>query len=670
MGYKIKRIKNQINVDGTSVDCEDLSRCFVGKTEHIPLPVVRTETENSHVADNGKYRAVIINDPENSKKYFYDRNGTVSEFGTGSGAGTQGPKGDKGDQGPQGERGPEGPQGERGPEGPAGPQGLTGPQGPAGQTGPKGEKGDNGDPSNYWATADTTSVHLGETDGFFTGTITSTSGATEIAVGDLLVTGNQRILKITELNATKQPKGRVVYEPEQVVNDPVVKLEIQGDVTVTQNNDVQLAAIATKASGTTADVSAISTWTTSDPGIATVSKGLVHAVKAGNVTISVTYSGITTSKPTHSMAVTGPEEVLTGLTVTGSTDVAVGKTIHLTATAQFSTGRTLDVTNAAEWRKGYNNSDYINLDKGNVTGVKKVGGGGYSDVIVSYTYNDKSISQTTQITVSTGNPVSEITGFTIGSTDTRPAVTKNNDGTYTLKMLDVSKLSNYLYVYNGMDVTLNDITFNTSTGAYDEINSESHNNRIDITRLKVTINDPNNIVRKTRSGMMYVFRPGTYSMHFSIAEDWTNSYGNTLDQTITFKVEPVYTSANQLSSLTVDVKQAHPITVETSANPDNYNTLQNACLGGSGDFSAAYSWRDVATSTTVLNVAAATQITEIDDTYWRDAINLDRYFADKPQLVATKSGSTTVKFAAPLLIDPSLLPDTVVTRNITINPRS
>lgn len=641
MGYKIKRIKNQINVDGTSVDCEDLSRCFVGKTEHIPLPVVRTETENSHVADNGKYRAVIINDPENSKKYFYDRNGTVSEFGTGSGAGIPGPKGDKGDQGPQGERGP---------------------QGPAGQTGPKGEKGDNGDPSNYWATADTTSAHLGEVDGFFTGEITSTSGATEIAVGDLLVTGNQRILKITELNATKQPRGRVVYEPEQVINDPVVKLEIQGDVTVTQNNDVQLAAIATKASGTTADVSAISTWTTSDPSIATVSKGLVHAVKAGNVTISVTYSGITTSKPTHSMAVTGPEEVLTGLTITGPTVVAVGKTIHLTATAQFSTGRTLDVTNVAEWNTDFN-SDYINLDKGNVTGVKRLIND-YSRVNVSYTYNGIMLGQSAKINVSTGNPVSEITGFTIGSGDAKPVVTKNSDGTYTLKMFDISKVDYYSY-YNGMDVTLSDITFNTSTGAYDD-----YDNRIDITKLKVTLNDPNHIVHKTGYSGMYVFRPGTYSIHFSITEGEVYNYGNTLDQTITFKVEPVYTAANQLSSLTVDNRQTNSINVDTSAQASSYNTLQSACLGSSGEYAAEYSWRDMATNTVIQNVAVATQITEIDDTYWREAVNLNSYFADKPQLVPTKSGSTTVKFAAPLLIDPSILPDTVVTRNITINPGS
>ena len=73
-------------------------------------------------------------------------------------AGPAGPKGDRGDRGPAGPQGPEGPAGPQGPEGPQGEvgwqgdkgeqgvQGPVGPQGPKGDRGPAGPQGETGKP--------------------------------------------------------------------------------------------------------------------------------------------------------------------------------------------------------------------------------------------------------------------------------------------------------------------------------------------------------------------------------------------------------------------------------------------------------------------------------------------------------------------------------------------
>lgn len=61
----------------------------------------------------------------------------------------------------------------------------------------------------------------------------------------------------------------------------------------------QYAAVANMSNGTTEVVTTTATWTSSNPGIATVSPGgLVTAVAAGTVSISATFDNVTGSEQT------------------------------------------------------------------------------------------------------------------------------------------------------------------------------------------------------------------------------------------------------------------------------------------------------------------------------------------------------------------------------------
>ncbi len=71
----------------------------------------------------------------------------------------------------------------------------------------------------------------------------------------------------------------------------IIALEVTGTTTVKEKLTTQLTANAKYSDGSTEDVTAAATWTSSSNTIATVSKGLVSGVTAGNVVISAAYSG-------------------------------------------------------------------------------------------------------------------------------------------------------------------------------------------------------------------------------------------------------------------------------------------------------------------------------------------------------------------------------------------
>ncbi|MBQ9721892.1 MAG: DUF4906 domain-containing protein [Bacteroidales bacterium] len=89
------------------------------------------------------------------------------------------------------------------------------------------------------------------------------------------------------------------------------------------------------------------TWTSSNASVATVSKGSITGKTAGTATITATVGN---SKATVTVTVTQTGKQLTGLSVESDKDeYTAGEYAYFTATASFSDGTTVDVTEDCSW---------------------------------------------------------------------------------------------------------------------------------------------------------------------------------------------------------------------------------------------------------------------------------------------------------------------------------
>jgi RHS repeat-associated protein len=107
----------------------------------------------------------------------------------------------------------------------------------------------------------------------------------------------------------------------------------------------QLTASARYSDGTSVDVTAAATWTSSAPSVATVNAGLVNALAAGGTIITATYDGISAACAT---TVSGPSLLNVAVSRPALTLLS-GATQQLTASARYSDGTSVDVTAAAAW---------------------------------------------------------------------------------------------------------------------------------------------------------------------------------------------------------------------------------------------------------------------------------------------------------------------------------
>ena len=97
-------------------------------------------------------------------------------------------------------------------------------------------------------------------------------------------------------------------------------------------------------SGTT-DITNVTTWTTSNTGVATVSGGVISLLAAGSATVTAAYGGYS-----QTVAVTVQNKTLTSIAVTpGTASMAVNATQNFVATATYSDASTQVVTAAANW---------------------------------------------------------------------------------------------------------------------------------------------------------------------------------------------------------------------------------------------------------------------------------------------------------------------------------
>ncbi len=98
--------------------------------------------------------------------------------------------------------------------------------------------------------------------------------------------------------------------------------------------------------GTTADLTALAAWTSSNTNIASINTtGTATTLTQGTTTITAAYGGV---PGTSTLKVTGGN--LVSITIAPSTPgLVIGNLTRLTATGTFSNGATRDITNAVDW---------------------------------------------------------------------------------------------------------------------------------------------------------------------------------------------------------------------------------------------------------------------------------------------------------------------------------
>ena len=124
-------------------------------------------------------------------------------------------------------------------------------------------------------------------------------------------------------------------------------LQITGELAfnvIGQNR--QLTATATFANGSTRNVTSLSQWSSSNPGVATVSNGLVRVVSFGEAQITATYRNISSAAAAVSAK---PISALTSITIAGPGEIAPGNTSQFTATGHYNDSSTLDITSTSSW---------------------------------------------------------------------------------------------------------------------------------------------------------------------------------------------------------------------------------------------------------------------------------------------------------------------------------
>ena len=155
----------------------------------------------------------------------------------------------------------------------------------------------------------------------------------------------------------------------------------------------RLTATATFNDGTTQDVTASTAWSSNAPDIAAVGPAVpsgerINGVAAGNATITATFDGQNLKAP-----VTVRTRTLATLTIapTGTTTVAIGNQATFKATAGYSDGTTMDVTEDATWTTD-NANVAIPVDSLNQPGLIAAVDGGSTPLRASFGGKSKDVT--------------------------------------------------------------------------------------------------------------------------------------------------------------------------------------------------------------------------------------------------------------------------------------
>ncbi|GEB30660.1 MULTISPECIES: Ig-like domain-containing protein [Brevibacillus] len=204
-------------------------------------------------------------------------------------------------------------------------------------------------------------------------TWTSTSAAVaEVNAGKITAIGSGKA------TITGSFEGKSVTVTVEV--DQAQTLTINPRILIINVNDTASIELkATDASGATIDVSKTADWTSTNLKVADVENGKVRGLANGRATITFKYGSKSVSLPVEVGIVTKLEADKRFVSLKSN-----GGGVQITLTATMSDGRTMDVTNMADWK--VSNYKIADVSKGLVKGLA------FGKATISAKYSDKSVS--------------------------------------------------------------------------------------------------------------------------------------------------------------------------------------------------------------------------------------------------------------------------------------
>lgn len=179
-------------------------------------------------------------------------------------------------------------------------------------------------------------------------------------------------------------------------------------INLPSDGQTQITVTALYDNGQTTDVTSLSSFTTDDGAVASVSSGMVSAVAAGSTNLNVNYNGHTATA-----AITISSAVITSIQVSPIVGSKVkGATQQFFATATLDNGQTLDITSSASW----SSTD---------TGILSINSSGLASLVdagvATVTANYDGLSNNVSFTV-TNKTISSL-ALTLGATSISTSVT-------------------------------------------------------------------------------------------------------------------------------------------------------------------------------------------------------------------------------------------------------
>ncbi|TQR38805.1 Ig-like domain-containing protein [Brevibacillus brevis] len=200
---------------------------------------------------------------------------------------------------------------------------------------------------------------------------TASAAVAEVMNGKITATGSGK----TTVTGTFDGKSvSIAVEVDQATNlsvDPRMLI-----LNVNESKDIKLSA--TNSAGNSDNVTSDAEWSSSSLKVADVVNGRVTGLSNGRATITAKYGGKSISIPVEVGIVSKLEADKRFVSTKSNSNVQV------TLTATFSDGRTMDVTNLADWKTS--NYKVADVTKGLVSGRA------YGKTTVTARYNDKSVS--------------------------------------------------------------------------------------------------------------------------------------------------------------------------------------------------------------------------------------------------------------------------------------
>jgi hypothetical protein len=180
--------------------------------------------------------------------------------------------------------------------------------------------------------------------------------------------GDAVALAVGKATVTATYQGQTATASVTVSAPTLVSVQVTPtNPTLAQGAGQQFQAVALYSDFSTVNVTATASWASSTPTVATITnagpgRGRAQGQSAGTTTITATYSGVSGSTK---LTVIVPQ-VMTIQVTPASSSVPVGIGERFTATAVFTDGSTVDVTNAATWTS----SDATTLAVSNAMGAQ------------------------------------------------------------------------------------------------------------------------------------------------------------------------------------------------------------------------------------------------------------------------------------------------------------